>query len=769
MIGIAAAQSTPRLVAGGADRIQGLVGLLDPSALPGGATGGARLASTNVLCEIAELVHDLDRGARRRGSVRVRIGEEPCELGLERTGEALLVTVYGGGPQPVIHLFERRVVAAPAAARIAAELERRLEVVSPHEADRLQACRDALSRARFAHDGRGAEPSVALVRVDPVETLPIAIAAELSLRGSPLGLPSPSSPALRSELLPLLGRGRLKVHAGGTTRELADVHVFLVAEQLASLALETIEAYLGVRPLFRKVQIGGAVCGVRLPMSRSGAEVGDAAALTIGHVGSARPESWTFPALDVGVLARAVVDFGRSLARVLVRHDRSLSHNLRLVEFRARLREISEACREIDRDDALVNAAPESYRAYGRSPITTRTEGQALGRGRLRFVSKWTAAVPAIDLQSTFLAGDSFLVGSSRELCCIDRNTGMIAWTRPTTKGVSVLTPCGLARFDHEGLLSIVDVASGETRASLRLMPRAGAPVTGAVISGPGLPRMLVVSEGKRHLVGVDLEAGEILWRWAARRPGTFRIRRAGRLAIVANGEQALTAIDVVSGTVVWRYCDRLRFTGSATVSDDSLFAIAGDGVSSGRGGARLCHLDPWSGELRWAVDLDSPMRAVGAPLVAAQNVLVTMSGPRGTALVAFDRRTGERRYERDACQGAAAALIVDDVAVINGERGDLVGLDVSTGATRYHHVFTEGAEGDRPRRLEPVLRSGALFVPQPVVQVVRPSDGALLGAVAADLVPDLLRVDERCDVYVAEESGHVSAFSAAARLMLVR
>ena len=46
--------------------------------------------------------------------------------------------------------------------------------------------------------------------------------------------------------------------------------------------------------------------------------------------------------------------------------------------------------------------------------------------------------------------------------------------------------------------------------------------------------------------------------------------------------------------------------------------------------------------------------------------------------------------------------------------------------------------------------------------------DGTLLGTVQADLVPDLLRVDERCDVYVAEESGHVSSFAAAARLSLV-
>ena len=82
---------------------------------------------------------------------------------------------------------------------------------------------------------------------------------------------------------------------------------------------------------------------------------------------------------------------------------------------------------------------------------------------------------------------------------------------------------------------------------------------------------------------------------------------------------------------------------------------------------------------------------------------------------------------------------------------------------------FAGAVEGDRPRRLEPVLRSGALFVPQTEVHVVRPQDGTLLGQLPGDIIPDLLRVDERCDVYIAEESGHMAAYSAAARLSLVR
>ena len=52
---------------------------------------------------------------------------------------------------------------------------------------------------------------------------------------------------------------------------------------------------------------------------------------------------------------------------------------------------------------------------------------------------------------------------------------------------------------------------------------------------------------------------------------------------------------------------------------------------------------------------------------------------------------------------------------------------------------------------------------------ILRPRDGAVLGTIApTEAIPDLLRVDERCDVFVAEESGHLVAFGALPRLSLV-
>jgi hypothetical protein len=52
----------------------------------------------------------------------------------------------------------------------------------------------------------------------------------------------------------------------------------------------------------------------------------------------------------------------------------------------------------------------------------------------------------------------------------------------------------------------------------------------------------------------------------------------------------------------------------------------------------------------------------------------------------------------------------------------------------------------------------------------VRPADGQKLSAsLPCDLVPDLMRVDERGWVYVAEESGYLAAYAPKPMLTLVK
>ncbi len=720
----------------------------------------ARLAEGEALPflgELAAAAEGLAERDRARATLRLGLGAEPWEMGLERAGRDVLVSLFQSGGIPEVALHERRLDGDAFGSRVVAALR-------AHEEMREAASRLA-ARLPFGPDGAPAE--LALVSIEPTGDVPLVLAADAMLRPpAPDGVAGPSE-VLRADLFALLFRGKLRITIGDHARELPDVFVFPLAEQLAALALEAVEAWTRGRPCYRRISAFGAIVGVKLDSE-------GAASLTLGVARrreEARAQTWTFPAVDVGALGQGVVAFGRALVRTLTRRERSQSQNLRLHAFRGHVRELAERLRDATRNDSKINEAPERYRAFAASSAGARAASAADGafaRARLRFSARWQAAVPSIDLRSTFLCGDRIVIGAARELHCLDAQTGAPLWRQPCARAVSVMTPLGLARLEPDGLLRLHDLGGGDTVWTTRLSPRVGTSASGAVVSAPGLPRMLIVSEGARHLAAVDLHGGEIKWRFAARRGGVFRLRRAGKLVIVASSDPALCALDVLTGEVVWRFCDRLRFASHVAVDHDALFAVAGGGAFVGRGGTRLHHLDPWSGAGRWSVDLPEHLAPVGAPLLGPETVVVATHGRRGTGLAGFDRKTGALRFDQAVCSSAASCLMVDGTVIVNGEGGELVGVSAADGSTRYRHVFAGGAEGDRPRRLEPVLRSGALFVPQTEVHVVRPHDGTILGRVPADIIPDLLRVGERCDVYVAEESGHLGAYEAGPRLTLV-
>jgi outer membrane protein assembly factor BamB len=287
---------------------------------------------------------------------------------------------------------------------------------------------------------------------------------------------------------------------------------------------------------------------------------------------------------------------------------------------------------------------------------------------------------------------------------------------------------------------------------------------------------LLVLTEGEQHLVAIDLTSGEPRWRFTWGKPrselhGALRMKRAGKLLYFASGDSALTALDVLTGAVVWRVRDRLRFRAAPTLDHDGLFAVAG-GVGSL---AQLHAIDPFSGRVRWtrALPRAGACTIEGAPLAAQDVIALAVRERNGLTLAAFDRETGAPRWTSAAPVAPIGTswLAIDDLLVGNTPGGEVVGIEAATGELRYRQVLGPRAlDSDVPRRLEPVLRSGALFVPHTDVHVIRPRDGALLGTIApCEAIPDLLRVDERCDVYVAEESGHLVSFSALPRLSLVR
>jgi outer membrane protein assembly factor BamB len=750
-----------------------------------GANVTARVADRQAVCVLRDLALALvDLGEKPRGKAIVRFYDDAWELCVERFGAVAALSVYRAGSEPEVAVLDRTVpfaeVVESARGAIAAVLSR--DSGANAIAREMRGIDEALANVSGSEDGGETFPAPSPVVLEPDTDAAVAFGAEFALRP---GAPGAAEPSVeRADLHALLFRGRLRAEVRGRSVELGDGHPFLAAERLVALARQTLDTWERGQQLHVRGEAGGIVFGIRLAADGQVAfSLGSRPAPDALATGRALH---TFPALGVVDVVESALAFGRALVRAVLRRDRSQACNLRLSAFRRALRETGDALREACQKDVKVNPTPEPYRAFAVARAATRPSEPDMPAGtKLRYSTRWRALVPGIDLRATFLCGDRLIVGAAAETFCLDRSTGEVLWRVETERATSVVTPGGLARIHPDGLLAVHDFGSGEITLRTWLAPRTGGPASGAVVHLHGLPRLLIVTEGERHLVAIDLTSGEPRWRYAwgsttrssgSRAPhGVPRMKRAGKLLYFTSGDSALTALDVLTGAAVWRVRDRLRFRAPPTVDHDALFALAGGAGSA----AQLHAIDPFSGNVRWSKIVrplasggGAPCSVEGPAISAAGVVALPVRDREGLALVAYDRSTGAPRWEtgpRIAPSGTSW-IAVDDLFIGNTPTGEVVAIEAAKGALRYRQLLGRALEHDVPRRLEPVLRSGALFVPHTDVRVLRPSDGALIGSISpSDAIPDLLRVDERCNVYAAEESGHLVAFGAGPRLALVR
>ena len=740
-------------------------GLLD--VIVDGVNLTARIGPGQALALLAELGHavaSLNSGRRDRATLQAYADDEPWELGLEPDGADVLVTVYRSGSRPQVAIFERRVTLTAlhegvleAMARVAGAR------CPPGVAASLSAAGRAL-RSSWPPVKRAKSARVA-VRVAPSAVQGIRFAAQGQFRRrrstrriTGIGV---DAQVERADLHGLLMRAEFEFTVRDKTVRLGTLHPFLFADQLLALASEVLESWQQGRPIFRRVLAGDVRIGVRRgpgdgPMSVT---VSAPQLRTDGR-------GLTFPSIAPLGFVDCVARFARELADAFVDNEPSQVRNLRLSAARDHAEALAERLRDALSDDSVTNPEPDNYRSYLPPLPKENGAGKWSHGGKMRFVPRWVATVPKIDLAATFLCGDRLVVGSARETACILRSTGQMSWRLATRQAACVVTPAGLARIHPEGRVALHDIETGQIRFTTRVAPRVGGGATGAVVHTPGLPKLLVLAESDRQITAIDLVSGDVLWRHTARRPGAYRIRRAGKLLLIAGGDSALVALNAATGEVVWRLRSRLPFWSNIAVNHDAALAIGGPARAPGK----LHYLDLWSGQLRWTADLEERHVPGQPPLVTPDAVVVPSRDRRGVGTRAFDRNSGALLWAHapGLASPTTAWMAVDDAVVANSAAGALISIDALSGIPRFSHVFARHVDADQPRRLEPVLRNGALFVPQHQVQVVRPRDGEIIGTVPTDLIPDLLRVDERCDVYVAEESGHLAAFGVAPRLTLV-
>ncbi|WP_394837544.1 PQQ-like beta-propeller repeat protein [Pendulispora rubella] len=736
----------------------------------GGVNVTARVADRQAPAVLRDLGLSLARLARqRRGKILVRFYDDPWELCVERMGKVAALSVYRTGADPFVVAYDERASFAEIHARVREAVKKAIERGSAPAAVavELRAAEAALDAVDPEDLTLEDDPLSALtpVSVEVERDFPVALGTEFILRKFS-DAEDDAAPVERADLHALLFRGRIRAEVRGRAVDLGEGHPFLFAERLLAMSADALQAWEHGQPQYVRAEAGGVLIAVRLSTD------GDAA-LTLGSATRAPEQSFTFPALSVSDLVEASLAFGRALSRAVLRRDRAQCTNLRLSAFRRQLRETADCLRDVCRDDAKTNPTPEPYRAFVAASRPSRSpEVQGTSQAppaRLRYSERWRALVPGIDLRATFLCGDRVIASAAAETFCLDRTSGNVLWRVPTTRATSVVTPGGLARISGDGEIRVHDFGNGEVTMRAQIDPRLGAPPAGAVVSLPGLPRLLIVTEGERHLSAIDLTNGEPRWRFTWGRGGALRMRRAGRLLYIASGDSALTAVDVQSGSVVWRVRNRLRFRSSPTLDHDVLMAVAGGANSA----AELLAIDPYSGDVRFQCPIAPSAATVeGGPLIAGRVVACAVRMRHGLRLAAFCRETGRELWKSEGSVAPVGTswLAVDGLFIGNCPTGELVAVEAESGALRYRHVLGRMVDSDVPRRLEPVLRSGALFVPHTDVHVFRPHDGTEIATIGpCDAIPDLLRVDEQCNVYVAEESGHLVSFAVGPRLTLVK
>ncbi|HEY6877088.1 MAG TPA: PQQ-binding-like beta-propeller repeat protein, partial [Polyangiales bacterium] len=556
----------------------------------------------------------------------------------------------------------------------------------------------------------------------------------------------------RADVHALLFDGELWGFANGRKVVLVRGPVFPAVARMVSAARSVVDAWEARKPVHLKLRAGQF--GIALRIGRDG----DARVTLVSKNGPTR-EAITLPALDLPNALLPILRVAAELARTVIATDRAQSKNLRLSGLRDEVRALRRIVRTRGTQKSFVNRDPELLRM---SAARERTDSgsHAASTGKLRLSARWHAEVEGLDASTTFLCGDRIVIATPRSQLSLSREDGQLLWMREASSAATFMAGTALLCVSPDGELSLSDLDDGQVYARTRIAPRVGGPLLGMFAGARGAPPIAVLTEGRDRLVAIDVRTGAQRWRFRSHGRADFRLVRAGRVLLVVSGDSTLDAIDVASGEVAWRWSDAGRLSLAPAITRDRAVAIA----HQGDGAALLC-FDLFSGQLVYRKEL-SASPAV-APVAADQLAVVAAE-----SLCAYDLHTGALRWQASdpGLADGAAALVVDQHLVINAANGVAQALDITSGEIRWQHRLADPTRDDVPRRLEPVLRGGALFLPSASVHVVRPTDGALIGGpIAERIIPDFMRIDERGWLYVAEESGLIEAHSPVPSLRLVK
>ena len=696
----------------------------------------------------------------RRAKSVLPLGTTAAEVVLVRRGAKVLVSYVVLEGTPTLRALDRPVPIDLALSRCASLAQRAAacdaDPISRTLAEKLAERALDVTLCDSVADPEAVRVSGgALERPGPRVPLAFAFDAEIV----PQEARSSGADHQTSDVHALLFRGTVFMWARGRRIALVRGPIMLAVARMVATVRAMVEAREAARPANVRLRAGSFVAGVRL--DREGA--------VSLRLGADDESAVTIPALSVEEAALPILRLASDLLRALISVDRTQTRNLRVSALKNEVRALRRRVKASPPPaESVVFEDPDRLRASGPpTPTPAPAPRTAPAPRSLRFERRWEAEVEGLDASSTFLCGDRLIVATPRATVALARDDGSVLWSRREPAIASFMTGTVLVRLAADGRVSLCDLRDGEPYAQTALAPRIGAPPSGLLAGGGSLPPVAILTDGADRLTAIDLRNGELRWRAVLAGPGTVELRRAGRVLCVTRGDGAVSALDVASGELLWRFArSGARFSLAPAVDGDLVIAASGE---PGKGEGALYGIDLFSGRPRWDRQLDAAPSC--APLPSPGVSTVAIGGPRRASLAAFSAEDGELRWmiPDPGAAGGAACLSLDSTLIVNAPGGvSAVGLE--DGQTRWHRRLSHPVADDVPRRLEAVLRGGALFVPSAEVHVLRPQDGRSIGdPLPCELVPDWMRVDERGWVYVAEESGHIRALAPRPHLSLVR
>lgn len=718
--------------------------------------GGQLDVEIPALPELTAAAAALAIGSKRKALLP--LATAAVEYALVRRGDSVLVSCYGTASAPVVYQLDRAIPLR----RLLDSCAQSMLDVAREEIDptaRQIAVRVA-ERALATKMTPDPEGSVAPMNQrggeldTPGEHVPLAFGYEAAVYpSSSSDSGSSQGRSARADVHALLFDGHLWAFVRGRRLSLMRGPIMLAAHRMVVAVRTLVDSWDSTRPTHVRLRAGS----FQVAMRKSSHQ------LVSVELSSEGRGDLTATSLTIAEAALPILKLANDLLRSLVASDRGQSRNLRVRALRQEVRALRREIRSRRSADSFVNLDPDRLRMHPDGDAEQLALPSRLPS--LQFDERWRICLEGLDANSVFMCGDRLVIATQTHVVAVSRDDGKVLWARPGQASTTLMSGSALIRLSAEGEVELCNVEDGEPYCSTQISPRIGGPAVGLMAGGDKLPPIAVLTEGAHRLVAIDVRTGEPRWRFASRSGGEFRMTKVGRVLLVTCGEEAIHALDIATGEDVWRFAERGCFQFKPLVSNETVVAAA---VRGRREGA-LFAIDLYSGQPRWQRELPGP--PTSDPCAAANVVLVSTAGDEAK-LSAHCLQTGESFWQtRDPGLGiGGAGLTFDETWIVNAPFGQLSALDVRTGNLRWSANLADALADEIPRRLEPVLRGGALFVPASSVHVVRPADGERLSlSLPCDLVPDLMRVDERGWVYVAEESGYVAGYAPKPMLTLIQ